>query len=139
MSGTSMAAPMVSGAIAVLLQDEPNLTPDQVKYRLMATANKSWGSYNSAKAGAGYLDVYAAVYGTTTQASNTGIVASQMLSTGSQPITWGSVGWNSVGIASAGTQWVGIRLVGIPAFGMTKACSISSHLRKKFIASEKLS
>ena len=39
MSGTSMSAAMVSGAVAPLLQDEPNLNPDQVKYRLMATAN----------------------------------------------------------------------------------------------------
>jgi serine protease AprX len=96
MSGTSVSAPIVSGAIALLLQDEPNLNPDQVKYRLMATANKSWPGYNAAKAGAGYLDVYAAVKGTTTETANSGIMASQLLSTGSQPITWGSVAWNSV-------------------------------------------
>ena len=58
-----MAAPMVSGAVALLLQDEPNLTPDQVKYRLMATANQSWAGYDPNKAGAGYLDIYAAVNG----------------------------------------------------------------------------
>jgi len=34
-----VSTPMVSGAVAILLQDEPNLTPDQVKYRLMTTAN----------------------------------------------------------------------------------------------------
>ena len=40
MSGTSMAAPMVSGAAALMLQKEPWLTPDQVKARLMKTATK---------------------------------------------------------------------------------------------------
>jgi serine protease AprX len=96
MSGTSVAAPMVAGAAALLLQDEPNLTPDQVKYRLKATANKSWTGYTATKAGAGYLDIYAAVNGTTTQSANTGITASHLLWTGSAPITWGSVDWNSV-------------------------------------------
>jgi len=96
MSGTSMAAPMVSASAALLLQDEPNLTPDQVKYRLKATANKNWPGYNSSKAGAGYLDAYAAVKGTTTQSANTGLRASQLLWSGSQPVAWTSVNWNSV-------------------------------------------
>jgi serine protease AprX len=96
MSGTSMSAPMVSGAVALLLQDEPNLTPDQVKYRLTATANRNWAGYNAMTAGAGYLDIYAAVKGTTTQSANTGLTASKLLWTGSTPITWGSVDWNSV-------------------------------------------
>ncbi len=96
MSGTSMASAVAAGAVALLLQDEPNLTPDQVKYRLKATANKGWSGYNAQKAGAGYLDIYAAVNGTTTQNANTNIPASQLLWTGTQPIVWGSVSWNSV-------------------------------------------
>jgi serine protease AprX len=38
MSGTSFAAPVVSGAAALILTKNPNLTPDQVKGALMYTA-----------------------------------------------------------------------------------------------------
>src|SRR5208337_2916827 len=42
LSGTSMATPTVSGAAALMLQQNPNLTPDQVKATLMATATKTF-------------------------------------------------------------------------------------------------
>jgi len=103
MSGTSMSAPVVSGAVALLLQDEPGLNPDQVKYRLKATTRKTGWGYDATKAGAGYLDIYAAVKATTTQTANTGTKASQLLWTGTNPVTWGSVQWGSVQWGSV--QW----------------------------------
>ena len=112
MSGTSVSAPMVSGAVALLLQDEPDLNPDQVKYRLIATANKNWPGYNAITAGAGYLDVYAAVYANTTASANQGLLPSQLLTTGEDPISWGSVGWNTVGWNTVGWNTVGWNTVG---------------------------
>jgi len=115
-SGTSMAAPMVTGAVALLLQDEPNLTPDQVKYRLTHTGSVIQGIPGDPNSYP-YLDVYAAVTGTTTESANQGILASQLLTTGSNPITWNSVGWNSVGWNSVGWNSVGWNSVGWNSVG----------------------
>src|SRR5882672_1823592 len=48
LSGTSMAAPVVSGVAALLLEKTPSLTPDQVKARLMKTAWKGFSSQTTA-------------------------------------------------------------------------------------------
>lgn len=77
LSGTSMAAPMVSAAAALLLEKKPTLTPDQIKARLMKTAFKNLIPASVATdattgqtfnlqsdiftVGAGYLDIQAAL------------------------------------------------------------------------------
>ena len=87
-----MAAPMVSGAVALLLQSEPDLTPDQVKYRLLHSGT----IVNDGDRSYPYLNVYASVTGSTTESANTGQTASQLLWSGDNPVAWDSVAWNSV-------------------------------------------
>lgn len=41
MNGTSMATAVASGVVALMLDAQPELTPEQVKYRLMASANSA--------------------------------------------------------------------------------------------------
>ena len=77
LSGTSMSTAVVSGAAAILLQQNPNLTPDQIKARLMKTAYKDLIPYSTVTdpsthavyneeadiltVGAGLLDIQAAL------------------------------------------------------------------------------
>ncbi len=75
LSGTSVSAPVVSGAAALLLQRDPSLTPDTVKARLMLTADK-WGA-DPLTYGAGYLNIPAALAST---ARATGYATSPTLS-----------------------------------------------------------
>jgi serine protease AprX len=55
-SGTSQAAAVVSGAVALLLQQRPALTPDQVKRLLTSTADPIAGSTDIA-AGSGQINI----------------------------------------------------------------------------------
>jgi serine protease AprX len=72
LSGTSMAAPVVSGAAALMLQANPNLTPDTIKARLMTSADK-WtrqdGTADPCTYGAGFLNIPAALNCTITATS----------------------------------------------------------------------
>jgi serine protease AprX len=60
LSGTSMAAPVVSGTVALMLQANPSLTPNAVKALLQYTAQVNEG-YDALSEGAGFLNTFGAV------------------------------------------------------------------------------
>ncbi len=66
LSGTSMAAPFVSGAAAVLWSFYPNWTPDQIVERLKKTAKP----LPSQQLGAGRLDLFNAIFDGSFELSN---------------------------------------------------------------------
>jgi len=56
--GTSMASPIVAGAVALLLEQQPELTQGEIRTALEAGASKTVSPYASyAQSGAGLLDV----------------------------------------------------------------------------------
>jgi serine protease AprX len=60
LSGTSMAAPVVTGTVALMLQANPSLTPNAIKAILQYTAETHSG-YDPLTQGAGFLNALGAV------------------------------------------------------------------------------
>lgn len=78
MSGTSQAAAVISGAAAMILSQNPSLSADDVKCRLMESAKSAKDAFNNNaysvfQQGAGVVDLSAALSSTTTGCANVGL------------------------------------------------------------------
>ncbi|MGH2930336.1 MAG: S8 family peptidase, partial [Solirubrobacteraceae bacterium] len=78
MSGTSQAAAVTSGVVALMLQEDPSLTPDNVKCRLMESARPAVTSsatlaYSVFQQGAGLINAVAAVNSSAVDCANVGL------------------------------------------------------------------
>jgi serine protease AprX len=102
LSGTSAAAPVVTGVVAQLLQARPRLEPGQVKWLLQRTARPVTG----AGTGAGYPRVDAAVrYSGALGNTDRGIVPNRLVrlaaaylfhQLATDAVAWDSVAWDAV-------------------------------------------
>jgi serine protease AprX len=120
-SGTSQATAVVAGSVALLLQDRPSLTPDQVKWLLRKTA-KSLPAADADGQGAGEMDVRRAVQhrvtGATTQTWPTGAgTGSLEAARGTEHVTMGGVPLHGeidiFGTAWNGQFWSGLSWSGV--------------------------
>ncbi len=116
-----MATPVVSGAVALMLQKDSTLSPDTVKGRLMATANKNfvpgytWHDstlnidrtlrHDLFTIGAGYLDIPAALASTDVATSPAVSPSIQLQSDGSVSINVTSALGGSGSVWNASTIW----------------------------------
>ena len=78
MSGTSQSAAAVSGVAALVIYNNPGLTPDQVKCRILSSGKPAINSdntlaYSVLQQGTGVVDAKQAVYGTANNCANQGL------------------------------------------------------------------
>jgi hypothetical protein len=117
LSGTSMATPFIAGTVALLLEANPELSPDQIEMILMKTAKPMPYGYH--EVGTGYVDVLAAVdLASKTVGTRQGFL---------QGVTaWSSQGkWNALAdgdaLASYSGSWSAVSAAGATDGGYKKA------------------
>ena len=95
LSGSSASAAVVSGTVALMLDEDPSLTPDEVKYRAAATGAPLAGSQAPA------VDAAGATFTTLEGAANAGALPNEFIDpeTGMilrDSILWRSILWRSI-------------------------------------------
>ncbi len=129
LSGTSMASPVVAGAAALMLQANPNLSPDTIKARLMLSADKWYapdGTQDPLTYGAGYLNIPAALASTAVAqgpAASPALVANLANGTLTVDLSramWGSSLWGT-GVVDLRAMWGSRAMWGCSSVDMTRA------------------
>ncbi|MEK6263953.1 MAG: S8 family serine peptidase [Clostridium sp.] len=98
MGGTSMAAPVVSGVVALMLQVNPTWTPDQVKWVLKNTATPYLNQVNGTP---GIVDADFASYYKNPQSANQGVALSPLLDAGTGTISYNNMSWANMSWANS--------------------------------------
>ncbi|MDQ6851457.1 MAG: S8 family peptidase [Actinomycetota bacterium] len=94
-SGTSFSAAATSGVVALMLSRQPGLTPNEVKYALVATARPLPGITDRMAVGAGEVDAAAAALTPPAGEANVGVMRSN--GTGLLDASRGHVGVQTAG------------------------------------------
>src|SRR6266850_132784 len=112
LSGTSMAAPLVAGAVALMLEKDPTLNPRQVKQRLVSGVTPlSFGT--TMTRGAGMLNALTSVGSTDltawvdTSPVSDGFASLVFPLIAGQPLVWRDLQYNG-GVDSLGIPWSAI-------------------------------
>jgi serine protease AprX len=102
LSGTSMATPVVSGTIALMLQANPSLTPNAVKAILQYTA-QVYPSWDPLTEGAGFLNTQGAVE--LARAFTAAWNATPSASMWGRRLVWGNRLYQGGSIAATASAW----------------------------------
>jgi serine protease AprX len=90
LTGTSASAAVVSGTVALMLEEDPSLTPDEVKFRVMATGAAVDGS------DAPGIDAFAVTFTTIEGTANGEAVPNEFIDPETGEIMHDSILWRSI-------------------------------------------
>jgi len=96
LSGTSMAAPVVTGTVALMLQRLPGLTPNQIKGLIQSSSRAYPGQVRGDPAGeVNAYPAFSNAVGGKYPVANSGLVPNVGINTSTNTVGWGSYYWDS--------------------------------------------